>query len=65
MVERNRGDVVMKDVRFDDAVEEVSADEAKLAVDCRCCAAREVPGVALVVWEGGVCVLQEGNRNCS
>lgn len=65
MVERNCGDVVMKDVRLDDAVEDVSADEAKLAIDCRSGPACEVPGLALVVWEGRICVLQEGDRNCS
>ena len=64
MVERDGGDVVMKDVRFDDAVEEASADEAKLAIDGRSGPACEVPSLALVVWERRIGVLQVGDRNC-
>lgn len=34
VVERDGGDVVMKDMGFDDAMEEVAADETEVAVDC-------------------------------
>ena len=65
VIERNRGDVVMKHVRFDDAVEEGSTNEAEFAVDGSRSATREVPGVALVMRKGGVCMLEEGDADCA
>lgn len=56
---------MVKDVGFDDAVEELAADEAKFAVDGCSGAAGEVPGFAGVMWEGGVGVLKVGDGNCS
>ena len=55
---------MMKDVSFDDAMEEGSADEAKLAVDRRSGTACEVPCLASVMWERRIGVLQVGDRNC-
>ena len=43
MVEGDGADVVVQNVRLDDAVEEVSSDEAKFAVDGGGCAADKVP----------------------
>lgn len=63
VVEWDGGDVVVEDVGLDDAVEEVAADEAELAVNGCCGAAGEVPGFAGVVWEGRVGVLEVGNRD--
>lgn len=60
VVEGDRADVVVQDVGFDDAVEDVAADEAEVAVDGCCGAAGEVPDFGGVVWEGGVGVLEVG-----
>lgn len=65
MVEWDRGDVVVEDVRFDDAVEQASTDEAELAVDRGCGTTCEVPGLALVMWEGRISMLKEGDCNCN
>jgi len=54
----------MQHVRLDDAVEELAADEAEFAVDGRRGAAGEVPGVGVVVGEGGVGVLEVGDCDC-
>ena len=59
VVEGDGGDVVVQDVGLDDAVEELPADEAELAVDGGGRAARVRPGVRLVVRQGRVRVLQE------
>jgi hypothetical protein len=50
---------VVQHVRLDDAVEELPADEAELAVDGGGRAARVRPGLGLVVRQGRVRVLQE------
>lgn len=59
VVEGDGGDVVVEDVGFDDSVEEVTADEAEFAVDGCGGSTGEGPGVAFVVGEGGVGVLEE------
>ena len=61
MVERDGGDVVVQDVSLDYAMEELSTDEAELAIDRCCGAACEIPGFWLVVWEGGISVLKVGD----
>ena len=63
VIEWNRGDVVMEDVSFDDAVEQLSADESKFAIDCRCCTAREVPGLGVVMRQRRIGVLEVGDRD--
>ena len=49
VVEWNRADVVVQDVRFDDPVEDVASDEAKVTVDRGCCSSSEVPYLGFVV----------------
>jgi hypothetical protein len=61
VVEGDGRDVVVQDVRLDDAVHQVAADEAELAVDGGRGAAGEGPGVTGVVRERGVGVLEEGD----
>ena len=65
VVEWNCRDVVVEDVRFDDAVKKVSTNEAELAIDCGCGATGEIPSVTFVVRQRRVGVLKEGNRNCN
>ncbi len=55
---------MVQDVRLDDAVEEVAADEAELAVDGGGGAAGEGPGVGVVVGKGRVGVLEVRYGNC-
>jgi hypothetical protein len=64
VVEGNGADVVVQDVRLDDAVQERAADEAELAVDSRGGAAGVGPGLSVVVGERGVGVLEEGDGDC-
>lgn len=61
VVEGDGGDVVVEDVGLDDAVEDLAADEAEFAVDGGGGAAGEVPGLAAVVGERGVGVLEVGD----
>lgn len=61
VVEWNGGNVVVQDVRLDDAVQELAADEAKLAVNGRGGTACVGPGVGVVVGERGVGVLKVGD----
>lgn len=61
VVEGDGADVVVQDVGLDDAVEEVAADEAEVAVDGGGGAADVVPAAGLVVGEGGVGVLEVGD----
>ena len=65
VVEGDAADVVVEDVGLDDAVEEVAADEAHLAVDGCCGAADKVPLFGSVVGERWVGVLEEGDGDCS
>ena len=51
VVKGNGGDIMVKDVGFDNAVEELAANETEFAID-GCGGATSVsPGVGLVVWE--------------
>lgn len=61
VVKGNGGDVVVEDVSLDDAVEEVTADEATLAINGGSGAANKVPFLGVVVRESRVGVLEEGN----
>jgi hypothetical protein len=63
VVERNGADVVVQDMGLDDAVEELTTDEAKFAVDC-CGGSTSVgPGRGCVVGESWVGVLEEGDHD--
>ena len=64
VVERDCRDVVVEDVGLDDAVEDLAADEAELAVNGCGGTTGEVPGLAGVVGEGGVGVLEVGDGDC-
>lgn len=64
VVEGDGGDVVVEHVGLDDAVEELAADEAHLAVDGGGGAADEVPLLRVVVGEGGIGVLEVGDGDC-
>lgn len=55
---------MVQDVRLDDAVQQVAADEAELAVDGRGGALDKGPLLAGVVGQGRVGVLQEGDGDC-
>lgn len=61
VVEGDAADVVVQDVRLDDAVQQLAADEAHLAVNGGGSAADEVPLLAGVVRQGRIGVLQEGD----
>ena len=61
VVEGDCADVVVQDVGFDDAVEELAANEAELTVDGGGGPTGEIPGGALVVGKGGVGVLEVGD----
>lgn len=63
VVEGDGADVVVQDVRLDDAVQQVAADEAELAVDGCGGALDKGPLLAGVVGQGRVGVLQEGDGN--
>lgn len=52
---------MVQDVRLDDAVEDVAADEAEVPVDGGGGAADVVPAAGLVVGEGGIGVLEVGD----
>lgn len=64
VVEGNGADVVVQDVRLDDAVEQVAADEAHLAIDGGSGTADKVPLVGRVVRQRRVSVLEEGDGDC-
>lgn len=64
VVEGDVADVVVQHVGLDDTVEDVAADEAKVAVNGSGSTAGKVPHFGLVVREGGIGVLEEGNGNC-
>lgn len=64
VVKRDAANIVVQDVRLNDAVEEVAADEAHLAVDGGSSAANIVPLVGRVMREGWVGVLKECDGDC-
>lgn len=64
VVEGDVADVVVQHVGLDDTVEDVAADKAEVAVNGGGSTAGEVPHFGLVVREGRVGVLEEGNGDC-
>lgn len=63
VVEGDGGHVVVQDVGLDDAVQQLAADKAHLAVDGGGSASDKVPLLTGVVGEGRVGVLEEGDGN--
>lgn len=61
VVEGDVANIVVQHVSLNDTVEDVTTNEAKVAVDSGGRTAGEVPHLRLVVGKGGVGVLQEGN----
>jgi hypothetical protein len=63
VVEWDGADVVVKDVRLDDTVEESTANESKLTVDGSSGTTDVVPAGTGVVRKGWVSVLEIGDGN--
>jgi len=63
VVEGDGGDVVVENVGLDNAVEKGASDEAKLTVNGSSGTASVGPGVGVVVGQGRVGVLQEGDHD--
>ena len=63
VVKGDGGDEMVKDVRFDDAMHEIAADESKFTIDCGGCTTCEIPRARLIVRKGWVSVLKEGDPN--
>ena len=65
VVEGNGANIVVQDVGFDNSVEDVTANESKVAVNGGSGTTSKVPGFGLVVGEGGVGVLEvsDGHYN--
>ena len=59
VVERNGGYEMMQDMSFHNAVHEVPADEAELAIDGGGCSAGEVPGIGFIMRKSRIGVLKE------
>lgn len=65
VVEGDGAHVVVKDVSFDDSMEDVAADEAKFAINGGSSSASEGPDFRSVVGERWIGVLEVGDRNYS
>ena len=63
VVEGDGAHVVVKDVSFDDSMEDVAADEAEFTIDGSSSSASEGPDLRSVVGEGWIGVLEVSNRN--
>ena len=61
VIEGDGADVVVQDVRLDDAMQQVAANETEFAVDGRGGALDKSPLLTGVVGQGRVSVLQEGD----
>lgn len=64
VVEGNRGNEMVADVGANDVVEEMSVNEAEIAVDGGSGTTGEGPCLVVVVRHAGVGVLEEGDGNC-
>lgn len=65
VVEWDGGDVVVKNVGLDNAVEKVATNEAEFTVNGSSSTACESPGVTFVVRESRIGVLKEGDSDCA
>ena len=61
MIEGNGGDAVVQNMRLDDVVKEVVADETKVTIDSRCGAARKSPRFGLILGKRRIAVMQIGD----
>lgn len=64
MVEWDGAHIMVQNMGFDDAVEKVTANPAKVAVDGGSCTTSEVPDLGFIVRESRVGVLQVGDGDC-
>lgn len=65
VVEWDRANIMMQDVCLNNAMQQVSANEAHLSVNGRCRAADIVPFFVGVVRQGRISMLKESNGNYS
>lgn len=63
VVEWDGGDQVVKDMGANNVVEEMGVDEAEVTVNGGGGSTGKVPGLVVVMWEGSVGVLEEGDGN--
>ncbi len=63
MVKWNGADIVMKDMSFDDTMEELTTNEAKFTIYGGSRAPREVPSLRFIMGETGIGVLEKSNCN--
>lgn len=64
MVKRDPGSVMVQYVRLNGAMEEVTADESKVSVDCRGSASEKGPGLGWIVGQREISMLEECYGNC-
>jgi hypothetical protein len=64
IIEWNSANIMVEDMSFNDTVEELSTNEAKLAIDSGGSTADVVPASGGVVGKRRVRVLEESNSNC-
>ena len=65
VIEGNGANVMVQDMGFDDAVEEMTPNEAHLSVDCGSRSTCEGPGMGCVVRQSGISMLEVGDCNCA
>lgn len=63
VIEGDCADIVVENVGLDDAVEDVTANEAEVTVDGGASTTDEVPDIRVVVGESGISVLEVGDGN--
>lgn len=63
IIKGDGADIVVENVGFDDAVQELAADESKFTIDSSSGSTGEIPCLRLIVGKGWVGVLQEGDGN--
>lgn len=61
VIPRDGRNEMVEDVRLDNTVHEVTANDAKLTIDGRHSATSEVPRAGLIVGKSGIGMLEEGN----
>ncbi len=63
VVEGDGANVVVKDVGFNNTVEESATDKTELAIDCRSGSTNIVPAFGRVMGKSGISVLKVGDGN--